>query len=108
MSNLHTVPLNDLSRWDEADKLNVSKGIQEVINSGQYNLMSSYETLFTKAGNNSRETVFEVQFLVVGRTYYSNNYFESQGVRGVGTWDLGWGFNVPTSNLINAFLDSSI
>ena len=36
MSNLHTVPLNDLSRWDEADKLNVSKGIQEVINSGHY------------------------------------------------------------------------
>jgi len=76
---------------------------QEVINSGQYNLMSSYETLFTKAGNNSRETVFEVQFLVVGRTYYSNNYFESQGVRGSGIWDLGWGFNVPTINLINAY-----
>ena len=76
---------------------------EEVIQSGQYNLMSSYETLFTKAGNNSRETVFEVQFLVVGRTYYSNNYFESQGVRGSGVWDLGWGFNVPTTNLINAY-----
>jgi hypothetical protein len=76
---------------------------EEVIKSGQYNLMSSYETLFTKAGNNSRETVFEVQFLIVGRTYYSNNYFESQGVRGSGTWDLGWGFNVPTTNLINAY-----
>lgn len=76
---------------------------EEVIKSGQYNLMSSYETLFTKAGNNSRETIFEVQFLVVGRTYYSNNYFESQGVRGSGTWDLGWGFNVPTTNLISAY-----
>ena len=76
---------------------------QEVINSGQYNLMPSYETLFTKAANNSRETIFEVQFLVVGRTYYSNNYFESQGVRGSGVWDLGWGFNVPTTNLINAY-----
>lgn len=76
---------------------------EEVIKSGQYNLMSSYETLFTKAGNNSRETVFEVQFLVLGTTYYSNNYFESQGVRGTGIWDLGWGFNVPTTNLINAY-----
>lgn len=76
---------------------------EEVIKSGQYNLMSSYETLFTKAGNNSRETIFEVQFLVIGRTYYSNNYYESQGVRGSGTWDLGWGFNVPTTNLINAY-----
>ena len=76
---------------------------EEVIKSGQYNLMSSYETLFTKEGNNSRETIFEVQFLVIGRTYYSNNYYESQGVRGSSTWDLGWGFNVPTTNLINAY-----
>lgn len=76
---------------------------EEVIKSGQYRLMDSYETLFTKAGNNSTETVFEVQFLVVGRTYYSNNYFESQGVRGSGIWDLGWGFNVPTPTLINAY-----
>jgi hypothetical protein len=76
---------------------------EEVINSGQYSLMPSYEVLFTSAGNNSKETVFEVQFLVIGRTYYSNNYFESQGVRGSGTWDLGWGFNVPTINLINAY-----
>ena len=76
---------------------------EEVIKSGQYKLMDSYETLFTKAGNNSTETVFEVQFLLIGTTYYTNNYFESQGVRGSGTWDLGWGFNVPTPTLINAY-----
>jgi hypothetical protein len=76
---------------------------EEVIKSGQYKLMDSYETLFTEAGNNSTETVFEVQFLVIGTTYYTNNYFESQGVRGSGTWDLGWGFNVPTTNLISAY-----
>ena len=76
---------------------------EEVINSGQYNLMSSYETLFSQAGNNSKESIFEVQLLVLGTTYYSNNYWESQGVRGTGSWDLGWGFNVPTSNLLNAY-----
>ena len=76
---------------------------EEVIKSGQYKLMDSYEILFTKAGNNSTETVFEVQFLPIGTTYYTNNYFESQGVRGSGTWDLGWGFNVPTPTLINAY-----
>ncbi|WP_310559494.1 RagB/SusD family nutrient uptake outer membrane protein [Flavobacterium sp.] len=76
---------------------------EEVISSGQYNLMPSYVTLFSKAGNNSRETIFEVQFLLIGTTYYTNNYFESQGVRGSGTWDLGWGFNVPTTNLIDAY-----
>jgi dTDP-4-amino-4,6-dideoxygalactose transaminase len=36
MSNSNLVPLNDLSRWDEADKLNVSRAIQEVIDSGYF------------------------------------------------------------------------
>lgn len=74
-----------------------------VIKSGQYRLVTSYETLFTEAGDNSSESVFEVQFLRLGTTNYSNNYWESQGVRGQSTWDLGWGFNVPTINLIGAY-----
>ena len=36
MSNSQLVPLNDLSRWDEVDKLNVSRAIQEVVNSGHF------------------------------------------------------------------------
>jgi len=36
MSNSQLIPLNDLSRWDEADKLNVSRAIQEVIDSGHF------------------------------------------------------------------------
>ena len=36
MSNSQLVPLNDLSRWDENDKLNVSRAIQEVVDSGQF------------------------------------------------------------------------
>ncbi|MDO9038152.1 MAG: RagB/SusD family nutrient uptake outer membrane protein [Lutibacter sp.] len=76
---------------------------EEVINSGQYALVSSYETLFSEAGDNSSEAVFEVQFLREGTSNYSNNYWESQGVRGTSTWDLGWGFNVPTTNLIDAY-----
>ena len=36
MSNSQLIPLNDLSRWDEADKLNVSRAIQEVIESGHF------------------------------------------------------------------------
>jgi len=76
---------------------------EEVINSGQYNLLGSYAKVFTQAGNNSSESIFEVQFLRQGTTNYSNNYWESQGVRGSGSWDLGWGFNVPTSNLLGAY-----
>ena len=76
---------------------------EEVIKSGQYRLAPSYEVLFSEAGDNSSEAVFEVQFLRLGTTNYSSNYWESQGVRGSSTWDLGWGFNVPTTNLINAY-----
>jgi len=76
---------------------------EEVINSGQYSLSPSYETLFSEAGDNSKEAVFEIQFLRLETTDYANNYWESQGVRGTGEWDLGWGFNVPTINLINAY-----
>lgn len=74
-----------------------------VINSGAYALFNSYETLFKEQGDNCTEAVFEVQFLRQDGVNYSNNYYESQGVRGSGVWDLGWGFNVPTDNLINAY-----
>ena len=36
MSNSQLVPLNDLSRWDEVDKLNVSRAIQDVVDSGHF------------------------------------------------------------------------
>lgn len=77
---------------------------EEVINSGVYALEPSYKKLFELAGNNSIESIFEVQQLVTtSGQYFSNNYYVSQGVRGTGSWDLGWGFNVPTQNLIDAY-----
>ena len=36
MSNLNLIPLNDLSRWDEADRINVSRAIEEVVDSGHF------------------------------------------------------------------------
>jgi hypothetical protein len=74
-----------------------------VMNSGQYALYNSYETLFKEQGDNCIESIFEVQFLRQASVNYSNNYFESQGIRGSGDWDLGWGFNVPTQNLVDAY-----
>ena len=76
---------------------------EEVITSGQYTLASSYSTLFSESGDNSSEAVFEVQFLRTGGINYSNNYWESQGVRGTSSWDLGWGFHVPTQNLVDSY-----
>lgn len=76
---------------------------EKVINSGVYQLNPSYDAEFTKAGNNSKESIFEVQKSYDYPTKYSNNFFESQGVRGTGTWDLGWGFNVPAQSLVDAY-----
>lgn len=74
-----------------------------VINSGVYQLNTSYDLEFTKAGNNSKESIFEVQKTYDFPTKYSNNFYECQGVRGSGTWDLGWGFNVPSTELIASY-----
>lgn len=75
---------------------------QEVMGYG-YGLHSSYADLFLQTGDNSAESVFEIQFLRLAGVNYSNNYWESQGVRGTSTWDLGWGFNVPTQGLVDAY-----
>lgn len=76
---------------------------ETVINSGVYQLNASYDNEFTKAGNNSKESVFEIQKTYDFPTKYTNNFYECQGVRGSGTWDLGWGFNVPSVELVAAY-----
>jgi hypothetical protein len=76
-----------------------------VINSGQYDLLPSYAGYFKESGENSKESIFEVQLYVNenGSQRIGNNHNETQGVRGSGEWDLGWGFNVPTQNLVNSY-----
>lgn len=76
---------------------------QAVINSGIYSLNPSYDIEFTKDGNNSKESILEVQKTYDYPVKYTNNFYESQGVRGSGIWDLGWGFNVPSEGLVAAY-----
>lgn len=80
---------------------------EEVINSNQYALVttgqpSPYSWFFTEDGENSSESIFEVQMYENenGSQVFGNEYNQVQGVRGSGDWDLGWGFNVPTPSLI--------
>ncbi|RZJ65210.1 MAG: RagB/SusD family nutrient uptake outer membrane protein [Flavobacterium sp.] len=69
-----------------------------------YSLYPVYKDIFLQAGDNSTESIFEIQFArTTANQNYSNNYWESQGVRGTSTWDLGWGFNVPTQGLVDAY-----
>ncbi|MDJ1473639.1 RagB/SusD family nutrient uptake outer membrane protein [Xanthocytophaga flava] len=78
----------------------------EVITSGQYQLMSNYAMLFEIENENNAESVFELQFVDVnndwgpGKTGTGNNVIQNNRA----TW--GWGFNNPTQNLVDAFEDN--
>jgi hypothetical protein len=79
----------------------------ELMASGQYSLTPDYATIWRQAGENNVESIFEIQTGVFNnRNQGINNYTVSQGPRvgGKGGWDdLGWGFNNPTTALINAY-----
>jgi hypothetical protein len=76
-----------------------------LMTSGQYDLSTSYSKIFNEEGENSRESIFEVQATATASnpTIYGSQYSNVQGIRGTGQWDLGWGFNVPSTSLESAF-----
>ncbi len=76
-----------------------------VMTSGQYDLSTPYAKIFNEEGENSKESVFELQATSTASnpTIYGSQYSNVQGVRGTGAWDLGWGFNVPSTSLEAAY-----
>jgi hypothetical protein len=68
-----------------------------------YSLFPNYEQMFRTNNKNNAESIFEIQcMLVPGDGDASNSqYSQVQGVRGV--TGGGWGFNVPTQDLVNEF-----
>lgn len=76
-----------------------------VIQSGLYDLSTPYSVIFGESGENSKESVFEVQAAATPTepTRYGVQYAANQGVRGTGNWNLGNGFNVPSTYLEAAY-----
>ncbi|MEN9598965.1 MAG: hypothetical protein RL596_1276 [Bacteroidota bacterium] len=76
-----------------------------VMNAGQYDLSTPFDKIFREEGENSRESVFEVQATASAAIPTSNGvqYAQIQGIRGSGAWDLGWGWNSPSTVLEAAF-----
>lgn len=76
-----------------------------VITSGAYNLSTPYDKIFREEGENSKESVFEVQATANAQTPTANGvqYAQIMGVRGSGIWDLGWGWNTPSTYLEAAY-----
>lgn len=80
---------------------------QAVINSQQYSLLGTYHMIFKDAGENSSESIFEVQAYVSpnGAQRAGSIYATTQGVRAstASGWNLGWGWNTPTDALVNSY-----
>ena len=90
--------------WDEVSSL-----ADKIISSGRYGLMSDFREVFSIAGENGKESLFEIQSSTLGNVNGSAPYIEYayvQGPRGNSPSNLqGWGFCTPSENLI-AFYQS--
>ncbi|HKK46911.1 MAG TPA: RagB/SusD family nutrient uptake outer membrane protein [Balneolaceae bacterium] len=82
--------------YDQAGKY-----AHDVINSGEYSLYPSYSGIFTRAGENSSGSIFEVQATATESNQGGTQYSQVQGVRGQP--NLGWGFNNPSDDLLNSY-----
>lgn len=72
-----------------------------VIDSGEYSLYPTFDGFFSTAGENSSESIFEVQTVSTAENNAGSQYSQVQGVRGVP--NLGWGFNQPSDQLEDDF-----
>lgn len=89
-----------------------SQVLDEVINSGQYSLVSNYEVIFEHEGENGSESVFEVQYTdAEGASFDCFQCSEGNiavGFNGIRQYngpvfDSGFSFNVPTQEAVDAF-----
>ena len=80
---------------------------QQVINSNQYALYKPYWKIFKEEGENSSESIFEIQGHVSanGVDNYGLVYATTQGIRQstASGWNLGWGWNTPTEALYTSY-----
>ncbi|WP_316791433.1 RagB/SusD family nutrient uptake outer membrane protein [Pedobacter frigoris] len=76
-----------------------------VMGSGQYDLSTPYDKIFREDGENSKESVFEVQATASAEEKEKNGvqYTSIQGVRGTGSFNMGWGWNMPSALLEAAY-----
>lgn len=78
-----------------------------VISSAKYSLVDDYATLWRQAGDNNNESIFEIQTGEFNNANLNPDlYTVCQGARQGGSagWnDLGWGFNTPSTSLVNAY-----
>ena len=89
-------------RYSEAKSL-----AEEIIFSGEYTLEPNYARIFTQAGENGPESVFEIQYMNAsggnwGKNAANEGTFTNVFQRARGQFE-GFGFNIPTQDFIDEF-----
>lgn len=91
------------SAWNDVYNL-----ADSVITSGVYGLLPNYAEIFEQEGENTSESVFELQFATTNTGYNFDNqgnassiYVGNRGTSDLPEW--GWGFNCPTQSLVSEF-----
>jgi len=83
------------------------KELEDIVNSGLYEVIPSYEDLFDPAKKNSKESIFEVQYLDGTAGEASNFIYTFAPVGSKGTVFVGpgngGGRNIPTLNMVNTY-----
>lgn len=80
---------------------------QEVIQSGQHNLIDSYRNVFQLENQNSREHIFSIQFSSMqGLGSTIQEFFMPRGINS--TTGNGNGVNEPTPSIVNAYLSNDL
>lgn len=76
---------------------------------GNYALVADYATIWREVGENSEESLFEIQGRGINPNSGVQGYFATQGPRGAVKYPdnsaalTGWGFNTPSEDLENAY-----
>jgi starch-binding outer membrane protein, SusD/RagB family len=88
--------------WDSVASLT-----DRIIASGKFGLLANFREVFSLDGENSKESLFEIQSSTLGKTTGDQTFIEYayvQGPRGNYPSGMqGWGFCTPTQNLINFY-----
>lgn len=89
-------------KWSEAQTI-----AEEIVGSNEYQLVSNYADIFTQAGENNTESVFEIQYMnASGGNWGKNNANEGSFTnvfqRARGAFG-GFGFNLPTNDFVAEF-----
>ena len=77
--------------------------LDEIINSGEFELVENYDDNFKATTENNKESIYEVQCNVGYGTGENSLVVTGPSAHQRGPASRGWGFYQPTQNLFNAF-----